>query len=101
MTITNELFKSTIETSEYFTMAESLILIKILDQEYNNMSLINPRDLRKELNLSHTSIYNAINKLKAKGFILKLSTHKNGYRVNRTKLEQLYKITQDLNILKT
>lgn len=95
MAIKKEILKTTIETSNYFTIAESLLLIKLLDVEKDGLAEINPRNLQNEFNLSHTSIYNAVKKLLAKGFILKLSTQKNMYRIQKDKLEHFYQFVQD------
>ena len=95
MTITNQILKKTIETSSYFTVAESLLLIKLLDIEENSLAEINPRSLQEEFSLSHTSIYNAIKKLVAKGFLLKLSTKRNSYKIQKDKLEHFYQFVRD------
>ena len=95
MAITNQILKKTIETSTYFSVTESLLLIKLLDIEKNDLAEINPRILQKEFSLSHTSIYNAIKKLIAKGFILKLSTQRNSYKIQKDKLEHFYQFIQD------
>jgi len=90
------MYKSAIESSDYLTMSETIVLMKIIDLEENNISLLNPREIKNDLNLSHTAIYNAINKLKAKGIITQLNVKKNCYRINEESLDYLYKLSKKI-----
>lgn len=94
MKIQKDLLYKAISNIGLYTQAESAILEKMIRASIGNVAVIQAKDLKQQLNLSHTAIYSSLKTLQLKGIIEKLQFQRNSYRLNEEKLEyavQLYK----------
>ena len=77
-----------------YTQAESAILKKMIEISINNIAVIQAKDLKKQIDLSHTAVYSSLKTLQLKGVITKLQSQPHSYELNQEKLEyalNLYK----------
>jgi len=77
-----------------YTHSESTILKKMIEISINNIAVIQAKDLKSQIPLSHTAIYSSLKTLQLKGVITKLQSQPHSYELNQEKLEyavNLYK----------
>ncbi len=77
-----------------YTHSESAILKKMIEISINNIAVIQAKDLKSQIPLSHTAIYSSLKTLQLKGVITKLQSQPHSYELNQEKLEyavNLYK----------
>lgn len=77
-----------------YTHSESAILKKMIEISINNIAVIQAKDLKNQIPLSHTAIYSSLKTLQLKGVITKLQSQPHSYELNQEKLEyavNLYK----------
>jgi len=89
-----DLLSKAISKIGLYTQAESAILNKMIEVSIDNIAVIQAKDLKKQIELSHTAIYSSLKTLQLKGIITKLQSQPHSYALNQEKLEyaiNLYK----------
>ena len=81
-----------LERVNVHTLVESKILQKFIALEENNIAVIKSKDLKEQLDVSHTAIYSSLKNLQLKGFITKIKTLRDSYELNEKKLASIIDI---------
>ena len=79
-----------------YTNAESSIINKMIHVAIGNVAVIQVKDLKKQLCLSHTSVYSSLKTLQLKNVITKLQTQSHSYEINLSKLEHVITLYQNI-----
>lgn len=81
-----------LERVNVHTLVESKILQKFIALEENNIAVIKSKDLKEQLDVSHTAIYSSLKNLQLKGVITKIKTLRDSYELNEKKLASIIDI---------
>jgi predicted transcriptional regulator len=97
MKMKKDLLYKAIPNIGLYTQAESAILEKMIKASIGDIAVIQAKDLKKQLNLSHTAIYSSLKTLQLKGVIEKLQSQSNSYKLNQEKLEYAVQLYKNMN----
>ena len=84
-----------------YTHSESAILKKMIEISINNIAVIQAKDLKSQIPLSHTAIYSSLKTLQLKGVITKLQSQPHSYELNQEKLEYAVNLYQNVHSKKS
>ena len=81
-----------------YTNAESSIIKKMINVAIGNVAVIQVKELKRQLDLSHTAVYSSLKTLQLKEVITKLQSQPHSYEINLIKLEHIITLYQNITL---